>query len=81
MPVGQKEPNNWQAEMAAAARRLITAAQRTPQAVRFPPQKAAELVYELIQAQGALLSPKELQQLAQLPRAKRRPVFPTRYLS
>ena len=71
MPVGQKEPNNWQAEMAAAARRLITAAQRTPQAVRFPSQKAADLVYELIQAQGALLSPKELQQLAQLPRAKR----------
>lgn len=41
MPVGQKEPNNWQAEMAAAARRLITAAQRTPQAVRFPPQKGS----------------------------------------
>ena len=71
MAVGQKEPEKWQAEMAAVARRLISAAQRAPQAVRFPPQKAEELIYELIQAQGVLLSPKELQQLAQLPRAKR----------
>ena len=44
MAVGQKEPEKWQAEMAAVARRLISAAQRAPQAVRFPPPKAEELI-------------------------------------
>lgn len=66
-----REPAVWEAELAAYARRLSAAAQREPQKIRFPASSADELVYELIENQGALLSPKELRFLARLPKARR----------